>query len=294
MSIAVRSAETAPTTGIVLAILAMLCFASMDAVNKTLIQDFSAVQILWVRFVVFAIFGMAYAAWRGGRAAFVSHRPGLQVARSLVLVVEIGIFIVALGYLPLADAHAVAAVTPLMVTALSVVFLHEKVGVRRWAAIGVGFIGVLIVLRPGLGVFDPWALLILLGAFMFAVYQILTRRAADYDRPETSLMYTGVVGCIALTMIGPFFWEPAGATDWLLFLAGGLLGLTGHSLLITALSITPASVIQPFNYSLLLWATIVGYVIFDHLPDAATVLGALVVVGSGLYTIHRERVRKIR
>lgn len=294
MSIAVRPAEAASTTGIVLAILAMLCFASMDAVTKTLVQDFSAVQILWVRFVVFALFAIAFAAWRGGRAAFVSRRPMLQVARSLVLVFEIGTFIIALRYLPLADAHAVAAVTPLMVTALSVVFLKEHVGMRRWAAVAVGFVGVLIVLRPGLGVFDPWALVVLLGAFLFALYQILTRLVAGQDRSETSLLYTGVVGCIALTAIGPFFWLPADAIDWVLFLAAGLLGLVGHSLLVTALSMAPASVIQPFNYSLLVWATIVGYVIFDHLPDAATVLGALVVVGSGLYTIHRERVRKIR
>jgi len=292
MSVAARVEEPASPAGILFAVMAMVCFASMDAVTKTLAQDFSVVQILWVRFVVFAVFAVALAARRSGLGAFRSRAPGLQILRSLVLVAEIGMFILALRHLPLADAHAVAACTPLLVTALSVVMLREYVGLRRWAAIGVGFAGVLIIVRPGLGVFDPWALVVFAGAFLFAIYQVLTRLASRSDRSDTSLLYTGVVGCVVLTAIGPFFWEPAGSIDWVLFMAAGLLGVTGHALFISALSLAPASVIQPFTYSLLVWATVVGYVIFGDFPDALTIVGALVIVASGLYTWHREQIRK--
>jgi drug/metabolite transporter (DMT)-like permease len=159
-----------------------------------------------------------------------------------------------------------------------------KPGVRYRSAISGGdhFIAI--------AAFDPMHLVPLFGIALYAVYQVLTRRAARYDDASTTILYTGVTGLFAMTCVGPFFWV---TPDWfgLLMMAGiGVLGLTGHGLLIKALSLAPASVLQPLNYLMLPWAVLWGYLIYDHLPDLATVIGATIVVASGIYTFHRERV----
>jgi drug/metabolite transporter (DMT)-like permease len=180
-------------------------------------------------------------------------------------------------------------VTPLIVTALSVPLLGEKVGARRWSAIAVAFLGVLVILRPGPGVIYPGALLALLCAFMFAFYQVFTRMVGRDDGPAVTLFYTALIGVLGLSAIGPFFWTWPDATGWALFGLVSMLGASGHFLLIHALRLAPASSLQPFSYSMLVWATIVGFLFFDTLPDVLTVLGALVIAASGLYAFARER-----
>ena len=279
--------------GILLILLANFGFAGMDAVSKTLTMDYSVAQILWVRFGFFAAFA-TFLAWRHGGGIigqFRTTRPVFQTARALLLVAEIGCFILGFRYLQLAESHSIGAVFPLVITALSALFLGEQVGLRRWTAVGIGFVGMLVILRPGLAVFDVAALLPLAGATMFAVYQVMTKLLSRTDGMITILLYTGWVGFLAMSLFGPFDWKWPDAEGWGLLMLAGLLGSIGHATVIKALEVAPASVLQPFNYTLLVWATAIGFIVFDDLPDLWTVVGAGIIVASGLYVWWRERVR---
>ena len=280
--------ENKPLKGILLMNLAMFLLAGMDGISKTLAPDYSVPQILCVRFLIFCLFALAIARPKSFRAAFRSRHPYLQIARSLIIVVEVGIFILAFRYLPLADAHAIAGIAPLLVTALAVPFLGEKVGLRRWTAIAIGFVGLLVIVRPGIGVFNPAALIPLAGAGLWAVYQILVRKVSD-DDAATSLLYMAVIGAVVMTLLAPFFWTPPDTTGWLLLGALGVVGSLGHYILILAFRATTATTLQPFHYIVLLWATAIGYLVFDDLPDLWTILGAAIIAGSGLYAFYRER-----
>jgi len=287
-----RAAAASSARGIACVLVAWLLFACMDAGSKLLAEDYAIVQILWVRFVSLVVIAAWLAHRRGGNAALRTRHFWLQSARSLLLVVEIGLFIWTITVLPLANAHAIIAITPLLVTALSVPLLGERVGIRRWSAIGVAFLGMLIILRPGQGVMHPMALVALLCAAMFAFYQVLTRIVGRADPPLTTLFYTAVIGGIGLTLIGPFYWTAPDARGWSLFALVAVLGAGGHFLLIKALQLAPASTLQPFSYTTLIWATVIGFVVFGNLPDLATVAGAGIIAASGIYTFARERRRR--
>ncbi|MEL6287186.1 MAG: DMT family transporter [Pseudomonadota bacterium] len=281
-----------PGLGIALCIAAILLFACQDAITRYLVQDLAVAQILTIRFAGFALLGLAYAVWRlGVGAALRSKRPGAQFVRSALLLIEIAIFTLGLRFLGLADMHAVFATFPLIVTALAAPLLGEQVGWRRWLAVGVGLAGTLVILRPGTGVFEVAALLPLLAAFMFALYTVLTRRVARHDRAEVSLAWTGVVAFALVLPFGIAAWSPLAGDQpfWL-----GILILTstgGHFLLISALVHAQAATLQPLNYLLLVFATAVGFVVFGELPDGWTMIGAAVVVASGLFVLFRERAR---
>ncbi|MCR9219765.1 MAG: DMT family transporter [Alphaproteobacteria bacterium] len=284
-----------PTLGIALVLGAMLIFATQDAVTKHLAQSYSTAQILWVRFVFYAAFALLYSLRKKPLSQCLkSERPRLQIFRSLLILVEIGTFVVAIRVLSLAEIHSLMATFPLIVTAFSALFLKETVGIRRWAAVLVGFLGVLVILRPGVEALQPGALVALAAAAMFAGYTVLTRVVARHDDSETSLVYMAVIGAVATTAVGPFFWTPPTLADWGWLLLLSCTAATGHMLLIKALEAAPASTLQPFNYTLLVFATVIGYLVFDNLPDLWTVVGAGIVVASGLYTIYRERVRGAR
>jgi drug/metabolite transporter (DMT)-like permease len=184
----------------------------------------------------------------------------------------------------------VAGIGPLVATALAVPILKEKVGVRRWTAIGIGLIGLVIIIRPGFGSFEPMLLLPAFGICGYALYQVLTRVAARHDHPDTTVLYTGLVGLVAMSLVGPFFWQTPHMNGLLLILCIAVLSVLGHAMLIKALALAPASVIQPLSYITIVWSTILGYVFFDDLPDMPTVIGASIIIASGLYTFHRERV----
>ncbi len=288
-----QQASDRPGLGIGLMLATTLVFAFQDAMTKTLSTEFSAAQILMVRFWVVLVYALIFMRIRGRplRRCFESKRPWLQITRSLLLIVEIGVFILALRTLSLAEAHSLMATFPLMVTALSVPLLGEQVGLRRWAAVGIGFLGVLIILRPGMGVIDAGAIYGLAAAALFALYNVLTRLASRTDSSDTAFFYLAVTGFVVCTAVGPFFWQPLALNDWLMMGAIGLTSSISHMMLILALQYAAASVLQPFNYMLLVWATLIGYLWFGDFPDTWTIAGALVVVGSGLYTIYRERIR---
>jgi drug/metabolite transporter (DMT)-like permease len=275
--------------GALFILLATLCYASMDAISKFLVADYGVIQIMWVRCALIFLFSWVIIRRQGLVKALRSERPWLQFARSLILLIESAIFVLAFRYLPLADAHALAATSPLMVIALGVLFLGEKAGLARWLAVAVGFGGVLLIIQPGLRTIDWPVLLPLIGAVLWAIYQILTRLAARHDSPDTSLFWAAVVPLIATTFVGPIGWQWPTATAWILMALISAIGAVGNYAMIKALDHAEAGAVQPYNYTLLVWATVLSVVVFGDIPDVWTILGAAIVVASGLYTWHHDR-----
>jgi len=279
-----------PATGIAVMVIGMVILASTDAVSKHLTLAFAVVQILWVRYVIFAGMGTVMAWRHAGLDGFKSRRPGLQILRALVMNAANFIFVFSLSLMGLADANSIMAIAPLMVTAVSAPLLGETVGPRRWIAVGVGFTGVLIILRPGAGVFDPTALIPLAGAVCFTAYTLLTKVLSRHDANETTLFYTGWVGFLSLSVVIPFFWTQPGAVDWFWLIVAGIGGTLAHVCIIGALHLAPANTLQPFNYIMLAWTAVLGFLVFDNLSDLWTTVGAIVIVMSGLYAWHRDRI----
>lgn len=276
-----------PGLAALLTCLAMAGFASMDAMSKFLVRDYPIIQTLWVRYVIFTLFA-AIVAWP--RVSLRSARPWLQAGRGVLALVENGVFVLAFFYLPLAEIHAIAATSPLLVIALSVPLLGEKAGPHRWRAVMAGFAGVLLIIRPGFHVLT-WPLAIpLAGAFLWAAYQVLTRLIARADPMETTLLWTAVSGLAITTLLVPAVWVPPSPTAWVLLAGVGVLGSLSHFALIKALDHAEAGAVQPYAYTLLLWAIMLGFLVFGNVPDAWTIAGAAVVVLSGLYTWHRDRI----
>lgn len=270
--------------GIAITLAAMLLFGLMDAVSKYLSTRYSAPQVLWLRYLFTVPLLLAVIPPRRvGRVAR-SHRPWIQCARALLLAVEIGMVIWAFGRLPLADVHAVIALTPLVVTALSVPLLGERAGFRQWAAIAAGFVGAVIVLRPGMGVMQPATLVVLAAVLLYAVYQVLTRLVGRVDAAETSLLWQIVIGAVVISGVALFQWRTPEPAHWPLFMLAAALGGAGHLLLIRALQMAPVAVTQPFSYTLLLWAVVIGYLVFGDLPDVWTLVGAGIVIAAGTYS----------
>ena len=278
---------------------AMIVFALQDAITKHLSVGYPAPQLLVMRFAVFAIVAVVINARGHGirngiRTGLQTSCFWLQILRSLVIVAEIGFFILSVQTLPLADSHAILAVSPLIVTALSVPFLGERVGLRRWIAVLVGFAGILIILRPSLRTVDIGMVYALITAILFALYMVLTRIVSLKDEAGTSMLYMGVIGVIITSAVAPVYWTWPDVSGWAFLLALAGMSTAAHLMLLKALSMSPASVLQPFNYTLLVWVTLVGFVVFGDFPDTPTIIGAAIVVASGLYTFYRERVRSDR
>lgn len=280
--------------GILLALLAMGFFGAMDALSKTLVQHYPAPLILWLRHLVAVPLVLAVLAPKRPLRLVRTRRPLLQFVRIMLLTVEMTLVVVIFRTMPLADAHAILAATPLVVTALSVPLLGERVGWRRWLAVLVGLAGVLVMLRPGVVDLQPGALIAVVCVVLYAFYNILTRQVAATDAAETSWLLQITGSALLLTLVGPFVWTPIQPWHWPLFVGLGALGATGHYLLVRALVLAPAVVVQPFTYTLLVWAVIIGYVVFGNLPDGWTISGAVLVVAAGIYTAWREHVRRSR
>ncbi|MFO0995252.1 MAG: DMT family transporter [Alphaproteobacteria bacterium] len=278
--------------GIMYLLLALLIFGCMDAIVKQLRTEYPALFIMWVRYIFQQVAVIILLVRLGSFGLLRTTRPVLQTVRALINVGSSFFFLTGLAYLPLADAGALGMVSPMFVTALSVPFLGEKVGVRRWSAVIVGFIGALIIIRPGMGVVHPGALFILASALCYASYQITTRILSTTDAPATTLFYTTFVGLLASSAAVPFAWVDAPREIWALLAFQGTMAAVGHFFLISALSLSPASMLAPFNYTSLVILTVLGYIFFHQFPDHFTALGALIIVGSGLYIIYRERVRR--
>lgn len=276
--------------GFVLMTLTSLIFALQDGISRHLAAEYNVYMVVMVRFWFFAAFALIWAHRNGGvRKVAQSKKPWLQWARGALLALEICVTVVAFTLLGLTESHAIFVCYPLLIVALSGPFLGEKIGWFRWSAVGVGFLGVLIILQPGAGVFSPLAIIPLVGAFMFALYGIMTRYAGQYDSSITSFFYNGTVGALVMTAIGVFHWEPILGTDlaWLLLLCG--TGILGHWMLIKTYEIAEASAVQPFAYLQMPFAVAVGMMAFGETLRANVAIGAAIIIGAGVFALLRER-----
>ena len=277
--------------GILLMIITTIVFASQDGLSKYLATEYNVYMVVMIRYWFFAAFVISMSSQRTGGIKRVAKTksPILQIFRSLILVAEMCITILAFTLLGLAETHAIFASYPLIIAMLSGPILGEYVGWRRWLAICVGFIGILIILNPGNGIFSPYALVPLAGAILFAIYGLLTRYVGQYDDSSTSFYWTGVVGSIAMTVIGLNFWDPVSRSDWSVMLLLSASGVVGHYLLIKCYEVAEASAIQPFAYLQLIWASMIGIIIFGEKITTNVLIGACIIVGAGLFTLWRER-----
>ena len=283
--------ETNNRLGIWLMVATTFVFAMQDGLSQHLASEYNVLMVVMIRYWFFAAFVMFIASRRAGglRAAAATTQPWLQGFRGLLLASEICVMVLGFTYLGLVESHAIFACYPLLIAALSGPILGEQVGWRRWTAIGVGFIGILIILQPGFGVFSPLAIIPAISALMFALYGLLTRYAARKDSAATSFFWTGTVGAVFMTLIGIWFWEPMTPTDWAMMGMLCVTGATGHYLLIKCYDVAEASAVQPFAYLQLPFAASLGIMVFGEAIRPNVVFGASLIVGAGLFTLWRQR-----
>lgn len=277
--------------GIALMLAAVFFFALLDATSKHLAATYPVPFLAWARYLVHCLLMLVFLGPRLGRGLLATRRPVLQVLRALLLVGTTAFAMAALRIMPLAETTAVVFITPLLVALLAGPWLKEKIGLPRWLAMGVGFVGVLLIARPG-GSLNPegigWALAC---AGCYTVYQLLTRQLSPTENTLTMLFYTALVGTLTMTLAAPWFGPIPGIRgwDWLPIGALGLFGGTGHFLLIAAFRHAPASTLSPFLHVQLLWATLLGWLVFGHLPDTLAALGMTIIAASGLGLALAER-----
>ncbi|MCY4180113.1 MAG: DMT family transporter [Litoreibacter sp.] len=272
----------------------MFIVAMQDGISRHLAGEYNVIMIVMIRYWFFAAFVLTVSARKAGSIANAARtrQPGLQVFRGLLLAAEVCVMVLAFTLLGLIESLAIFASYPLIVAALSGPVLGEQVGPRRWAAISVGFVGVLIMLQPGLKVFSPAAFIALTSATMFALYSLLTRYAARQDSAATSFFWTGVAGAAGMTVVGIWFWEPMTGRDWLWMAALCVSGATGHYLLIRVYELAEASAVQPFAYFQLAFASVIGVSVFGESIEPNIAFGVFLVIAAGLFTLWRARVRE--
>ena len=278
--------------GILLMCLTTFVFAMQDGISRFLADEYNVYLVVMIRYWFFAAFVLFLAQRQGDvRKMARTKFPVVQIFRGVLLAAEIIVTVLAFTLLGLTETHAIFVSYPLMIAALSGPVLGEKVGWRRWAAIGAGLVGVLIILNPGAGVFSPLAAVPLLGAAMFAVYGLATRYVARGDDAMSSFFYTGVVGCVVMTAVGVFHWEPITGVNLIWMLVLCCSGVLGHWLLIKTYELAEASAVQPFAYLQLPFAAALGMMAFGETLRVNVAIGAAIVVGAGLFTLWRERLR---
>ncbi len=285
-----------PRLGMWLMCATAFIFAVQDGISRHLAGEYNVLLIVMIRYWFFAAFVIAVATRKEGsvRAAAATKQPLLQMLRGLLLAGEICIMVAGFVVLGLVQSHAIFACYPLLIAAFSGPILGESVGWRRWTAIGIGFVGVLVILQPGFAVFSPYAVIPLTAAILFAIYGLLTRFAARQDSAATSFFWTGVMGAIAMTFVGVWFWEPMAGPDWGWMGLLCVTGATGHFLLIKTYEVAEASAVQPFAYLQLVFATIIGIAIFGETLAINVGIGALIVVSAGIFTLLRTRAATLR
>lgn len=269
-------------------LLGMALVTSSNPLVKVLTQSYPVIEVLWGRYVFQLLFLVLLFRARLPRA-MATKRPGLQLVRSGFQLSFALFFYAGLAFLSLAAANALLYVSPLLVTALSVPLLGERVDVRRWAGVAVGFAGALLIVRPGSDAMQVAALLPLAAACFSGFYQLSTRMLSHTEGVATTFTYTSVVGAVVTSLAVPFLWTTPDAWGWLLMAGVALLTWIGHFAIVKAFSLAPASVVTPYTYTVLVWAALYGFVLFGEVPDASTVAGAAVIAASGLYVFHRER-----
>ena len=275
------------SVGIFFGIFAYLSFSILDAIQKTLVLHHSIFQLLLVKYFFVLCLSLFESKRKNNYLFYKSKNIKLQIFRSLLSMIESGCFVLSFKYLSLANAHSVGSLAPVIVVALSAIILKEKVSPKTWIAIFIGFIGVLIILRPTSSIFDPKALLPLIAAFILGLYQIVTKKVSNHDTNETSLFYTSLIGLIIMSLLSSKFWTPVDKSSYSMFLGIGIFFSIGLYLQIIALSKARASIIQPFHYTLIFWAIIFGYIFYNDIPDMFTVIGAVIITCSGIFVLNQ-------
>jgi drug/metabolite transporter (DMT)-like permease len=278
--------------GIALMCAALLCFSCLDATAKWVNHSVDPLVTVWARYVSAA--GLTFIVinpWTKPGAA-VTRRLPLQLVRSVLLFVSTICNFVALQYLQLVEALSIVFSTPLIVALIAGPILGERIGRQRLCAVGIGFIGVLVIARPGLGTMHPAALLSLVGAVSYAFYGITTRMLASTDSSATTIFYSSLAGIVLMTPLLPWIWTtPSSPLIWALLMMTGVFAAVGHWLLILAHARAPAAILSPFIYSQIVWMLALGYILFGDWPDPWTFVGAGIVIASGLYLLYREQVK---
>ena len=278
--------------GIALMCLALLCFLGLDATAKWVNRSVDPLVTVWARYVSAAGLTFIFINPWTKPGAVATRRLPLQLARSFLLFLATICNFVALQYLQLVEALSIVFSTPLIVALLAGPILGERIGMQRLIAVCVGFIGVLVVARPGLGTMHPAALLSLTGAVAYAFYGITTRMLASTDSSATTIIYSSLAGIVLMTPLLPWVWTtPSSPLTWALLMMTGFFGAVGHWLLVLAYARAPAVILSPFIYSQIVWMLALGYIVFGDWPDPWTFAGAGIVIASGLYLLYREQVK---
>ena len=276
------------TIGIIFAILAYLSFSLLDTIQKTLIIYYSVFQLLFIKYCFTLCLSFIESRRKKNYKFYLTNNFKLQILRSFLSILESACFVLAFRYLSLADAHSIGGLTPIIVVIFSSIFLREKITPKIWLAVFMGFIGVLVIMRPGLSIFDPKSLIPLSAALFLGLYQVVTRKASEYDQNETSLFYTAITGILIMGSISFFYWMPINLSFILLFMGVGVFYSLGLYLQIIALSKARASIVQPFHYTLIFWAIIFGFIFYNDVPDLFTIIGATIIASSGIYIFVKK------
>lgn len=275
--------------------LAVLCFTGIDTSAKWLGRELPPIEITFLRYLV--AFVISALVFRPGRVprAWRMARPGMQILRGLCLLGSTALNFVAVRHLQLAETMTIAFSAPFLITVLSAVALRERVEIERWIVIAVGFLGVVLVARPGANGIDPMMAVAFVNVCCYAAYAILTRRLSTTESPESLLLVPAAVAVVSLAPVVPAVWvTPSHAATWVVLLTIGCFGALGHFFLIAAFARAPASVVAPFGYTQIVWMTLAGWIFFADVPGISTVLGGAVVILSGLWLLWRERRRDPR
>jgi len=281
-----------PFKGIALVLLSTIFLGCSDVTSKYLSSSLPSIEITWIRMATFALMFTPVMLPGSPLHAMRTERLGLQLMRGTALLGSSLFFITGLSFLPIAEASATGFVSPLFVTALSIIFLSEKVGMRRWIATAIGLIGVIIIIRPGSSAFHVAAFFPIVSAFCWAAALIMTRMMSGREAVVTTMAYSALTGFAIMSLMVPFVWV---TPSWSSIGFGILIGVAstvGQWIVVLAYRYGDASVLAPFSYTQLLWVSILGFFIFGELPDIWTITGAAFIVASGLYIAHRERVRR--
>jgi drug/metabolite transporter (DMT)-like permease len=293
-NLAESSVINSPLFGIGLMIIMTVCFSSLDASAKYACNELPLWIVMWGRYLFHFIFITIFFLRGAPRDIIFTKNLKLQILRSVLIFCAGVSFWSGLMYLPLADCTVIAFISPLLVTILSVFLLGEKVGFHRWGCVMIGLLGVILVIRPGMGIVHWAVVLPLLSALFYAALLIVTRVLGQREAALTTLFYTSIGGLVLSSILVLFFWKTPSPIQWLFLIWLGLLGAVGHFFMIKAFENAPASLLAPFNYTSLIWATFLGFFLFGDLPDVWTIFGAIIIISSGLYLVRRESSPAVR
>tara|TARA_B100001029_G_C15061385_1_gene458823 strand:- start:3636 stop:4523 length:888 start_codon:yes stop_codon:yes gene_type:complete len=280
-----------PLKGVLFFMTAIFLISVVDTVCKVFTKDLHSIQLVWGYFVGINLTLWVFFLFKGEKFSNLrrTERPLLQIIRPAFLVCSISSLFIGLTYLPIAEATVIGFVAPLFITALSVPILKESVDIHRWSAVAIGLVGVIIIIRPGGDLWHLASVMPLLGALFFALFQIITRLLAATERTHTTLFYTGLGGLAWSSLIVPFVWVTPSITHIFVFLSTGAMGAMAHLCMISAFDRAEASLLAPYNYTKLIWVSVLGYLIFNDVPSLDMWIGAIIIVSAGFYVLYRER-----